>query len=226
MACIVARISLHNYYMKHRAWALGIAVLVHGAALLLLRSPQWTAEAPQLARASLLVFVTPAKPVALPPQRSAPTAARQPRHAEALSVTLPITVPVQAATPATEPLPVLPEPQPASPLPGAADIMAQARRDLHKIDKELLGSAKAVSIQRPDSLQARLARGIESAFVGATSEVTDHYTATDGVVYSRVTRGGRSTCFMNGASTLAAATGSGGKWTQVNCPPPDSGWVR
>lgn len=191
--------------------------------MLLLRSQQWTAEASRPTRVSLLVFVTPAKPVALPPQRSAPTAAaRQPRHAEALSVT----VPVQAATPATEPLPVLPEPQPTSPLPGAADIMAQARRDLHKIDKELLGSAKAVPAQRPDSLQARLARGIESAFVGDTAEVTDHYTAADGVVYSRLTRGGRSSCFMNGAATFAAATRSGGKWTKVNCPPPDSGWVR
>lgn len=147
-------------------------------------------------------------------------AVRQSRHA----ATLPVTVPLPA--PAAEPLLLPPEPQPASPLPAAADIMAQARRDLRKIDKELLGSAKAVPSQRPDSLQTRLVRGMESAFVGATAEVTDHYTAADGVVYSRVTRGGRSTCFMNGASTFAAATRSGGKWTQVNCPPPDSGWVR
>jgi hypothetical protein len=191
--------------------------------LLLLRSPQRTAPAPLSAHASQLVFVTPAKAVVRPPERSAaPMAARQSRHAGSL----PVTVLPPAAAPITEPLLIPPEPQPASPLPAAADIMAQARRDLRKIDKELLGSAKAVPSQRPDSLQARLARGIESAFVGDTAEVTDHYTAADGVVYSRVTRGGRPTCFMNGASTFAAATRSGGKWTQVNCPPPDSGWVR
>lgn len=157
-----------------------------------------------------------------PEHRAAPMAVRQSRHAGSLAVT----VALPAAAPVTEPLLIPPEPQPASPLPVAADIMAQARRDLRKIDQELLGSAKAVPSQRPDSLQARLARGMESAFVGDTAAVTDRYTAADGVVYSRVTRGGRSTCFMNGASTFAAATRSGGKWTQVNCPPPDSGWVR
>jgi len=212
--------------MRHRAWPLGIAVLVHGVALLLLmRSPQRTAPAPLSAHTSQLVFVTPAKAVGRPPEHTAaPMVARQSRHAGTLPVTVPL--PAPAPAPAAEPLLVTPEPQPASPLPAAADIMAQARRDLRKIDKELLGSAKAFPSQRPDSLQARLARGIESAFVGDTAEVTDHYTAADGVVYSRVTRGGRSTCFMNGASTFAAATRSGGKWTQVNCPPPDSGWVR
>jgi hypothetical protein len=127
------------------------------------------------------------------------------------------------------PTPVSPDPSEPSAektLPTAADIMAQARRDLGKIDKEILGRMPAIPAQRPDSLQARLARGIENAFVGDTAEVTDHYTSADGVVYSRVTRGTRSTCFMNGASTLASATRSGGKWMQVNCPPADSGWVR
>lgn len=191
--------------------------------MLLVRSPQRTVAGP--VRVSQLVFVAPPKAVTPPPPRHAPVAvvARQPRHAEAL----PATVPVPAAAPATEPMPMMPpEAQQAYPLPAAADIMAQARRDLRKIDKEILGRAKAVPDQRPDSLQARLARGIDNAFVGDTAQVSDHYTAADGVVYSRVTRGGRSTCFMNGAPTLAAATRGGGNWTQVNCPPPDSGWVR
>jgi hypothetical protein len=198
--------------------------LVHGvAALLLLRSPQRAAEAARPARAFSLVLLTLPKTVA-PPPRSAPAPAirpsARPRRSEALSA---IVEPAPLAV-----VPVAPEPAGAlsATLPGAADIMAQARRDLRTIDHEILGRTPAIPAQRRDSMQARLARGIENAFVGDTGEITDHYTAADGVVYSRVTRGSRSTCFMNGASTLAAATRSGGKWTQVNCPPPDSGWVR
>jgi hypothetical protein len=211
------------------------------AALLLLRSQQRATETPAPARASQLVFVLPARKMALPPQPdTASRSLRQPQPAPAAPVPALQPAPVSALQLAPEPAlqpaselalqpsapTVSPLPPPAAPLLTAADIMAQARRDLRKIDKDLLGSAKAIPAQRPDSLQARLARGIDSAFVGDTAEVRDHYTAADGVVYSRITRGGRATCFMNGASTLAAATRSGGQWTQVNCPPPDSGWVR
>lgn len=210
--------------MKHRAWPLGFAVLIHGVAVLLLvRSPPRAVEAPRPARTSSLVLLTLPKAVTLP-QRNAPAPAARPsappRRNEAPPASL-VAVPV--------PMPVSPDPSEAlseKALPAAADIMAQARRDLRKIDKEILGRMPAIPAQRPDSLQVRLARGIENAFVGDTAEVTDHYTSADGVVYSRVTRGSRSTCFMNGASTLAAAMRSGGKWMQVNCPPPDSGWVR
>ncbi|MYM73803.1 hypothetical protein GTP56_16545 [Duganella sp. FT134W] len=193
---------------------------------MLLRSPQRAVEVVRPARASRLVLLTLPK-AALPPQRNAPAPAQAarlsapPRRPEAS--------PDNVALVPSVSVPVSPEPSeplPEKTLPAAADIMAQARRDLHKIDKEILGRMPAIPAQRPDSMQARLARGIENAFVGDTAEVTDHYTSADGVVYSRVTRGSRSTCFMNGASTLAAATRSGGKWAQVNCPSSDNGWVR
>lgn len=214
--------------MRHRAWPLwplGIAVLIHGVAvLLLLRSPQRAVEVVRPTRASSLVLLKLPKG-ALPPQRNVPAARVWPLSPPRRNEASPASV---ALVPSVT-VPVAPEPselQLEKALPAAADIMVQARRDLRKIDKEILGRMPAIPAQRPDSMQARLARGIESAFVGDTAEVTDHYTAADGVVYSRVTRGSRATCFMNGASTLAAATRSGGKWTQVNCPPPDSGWVR
>jgi len=98
--------------------------------------------------------------------------------------------------------------------------------DLQRIDKEVLNGASAVPAQSPGSLSARLARGIEGAFVGARSEMSDHYTSPDGTMYSRITRGNRSTCYTSGTPSYATATRSGGNWVRVNCPPPDSGWVR
>ena len=95
------------------------------------------------------------------------------------------------------------------------------------IDKEILGKAKGVPDDRPETFEERLARGIASAYVGNdTAETTDHYTAPDGVVYTRITRGPHTRCYMNRAGDYTPVTASSEKWRPVKCPSANSGWVR
>lgn len=102
--------------------------------------------------------------------------------------------------------------------------------DLASIDKELLAGKPGVPKERPDTPQRRLERGIADAFVGYAESVTDHYTSPDGVVYTRTTKNGRSSCFMSGGSNVIPSimhNGSGASGAKsVNCPPPDSGWEK
>lgn len=215
--------------MQQKLGRLGIAALIHGIAMLLLFDPMHNGRTlPAVNRPQELLYLTPATlpnphPLRTPARAvPAPTLPRQlPRSRQ------PDLSPLADSNAA--PVQSLNAPEAAtisSITPDAATIMAQARRDLQRIDKELLNGTSAVPARSPDSLSARLARGIEGAFVGATSEVSEHYTSPDGTMYSRITRGNRSTCYTSGTASYAAATRSGGNWVRVNCPPPDSGWVR
>lgn len=111
-----------------------------------------------------------------------------------------------------------------------AKIFNRDKVDLASIDKELRAGKPGVPKERPDTPQRRLERGIADAFVGYAESVTDHYTSPDGVVYTRTTKNGRSSCFMSGGSNVIPSimhNGSGASGAKsVNCPPPDSGWEK
>jgi hypothetical protein len=86
------------------------------------------------------------------PQARAPA----PLHAPAsMAAPQPITLPAAPDAPAETP--------PAPTLPNAADIMAQARRDIGQIDRELRQEYPQRAAAPPESKLARLARGIEAA---------------------------------------------------------------
>jgi hypothetical protein len=215
--------------MRQKLGRLGIAALIHGITMLLLFHPTHAGRTrPALHRPQELLYLSPATLPDPNPLRTPASALPTPTRSRQLPSSLPPDLPPLADSNAT-PVQSINTPEPAAirtVAPDAAAIMAQARRDLQRIDKEVLNGASAVPAQSPGSLSARLARGIEGAFVGARSEMSDHYTSPDGTMYSRITRGNRSTCYTSGTPSYATATRSGGNWVRVNCPPPDSGWVR
>lgn len=211
-------------FSRYRVGALGIAFFIHCSIMLLFLSPgQRSVNVSKKPRPFLVLLLNQPKPEGHT-FRSAPasTVRRSNRIVTPLNV-----IAEKAPAPKTPPEIAAPDTSAINPLPNAYEIMKKARRDLHQIDKEVLGSVKAVPGERADSQHMRLARGIANAFVGDTSEITHHYTAPDGVIYTRITKGSRQKCYMGGAAGITAATRSGGgSWRTVNCPPDDSGWVR
>jgi len=215
--------------MRQKLGRLGIAALIHGITMLLLCHPTQVGRTlPARHRPQELLYLTPATLADPYPLRTPASARSTPTRPRQLPRSLQPDFPPLADSNAA-PVQSINTPESAAIstiAPDAATIMAQARRDLQRIDKVVLNGASAVPATSPESLSARLARGIDGAFVGAGSEVSDHYRSPDGTMYSRITRGNRSTCYTSGTPSYATATRSGGNWVRVNCPHPDSGWVR
>ena len=78
----------------------------------------------------------PPKPLPLPLPSIKPAAARVPRL-PSLPIVAPVSRPLPAPTVEQAPAPVTPEAITAPPAPSAAEILAQAKRDVAKIDKDL-----------------------------------------------------------------------------------------
>jgi hypothetical protein len=223
--------------MNGRIWAGGAAVLIQCLTLWLFLVPARDAVlTPQGARTAVLLLMPPAPLLPLPLPLTPPAkVAPPPRQARAMlrQDRQPATTPVQPEASNNQPH-AAPPPDSSAPdpfalqqAPTSASIVDQAKRDLRWIDKEILGKAKGVPDDRPETLEERLARDIASAYVGNdTAETTHHYTAPDGMVYTRITRGPHTRCFMNRAADYTPVTASSEKWRSVRCPPANSGWVR
>ena len=104
------------------------------------------------------VIPPPARPVGKP---EAPAAVRRipARH----TVAAPISAPAQVAPAAPE---LVAEPAPSSPVPpSAADILAQAKRDIGKIDKDLRKEFPVRGMQKQESTAfQRMQQGFEQAY--------------------------------------------------------------
>lgn len=180
--------------------------------------------------------LVPVRPVAPPrplPERLArrgarptfPVAARPPAHPPATAL------PGAAAAAAAEA---------ASAAPGAADILARARQDAGRIDRELRGGKPAAPGGAPGRW-ARFQAAAESAFIDRSNiETMDTYTAPDGVVIYRFRQGNKVRCRMTGSvgpgvaggytggAVLAGAGSAGGGNTAgtIACPSGQRDWVR
>jgi len=239
--------------MSSRAWGASAAILIQCLTLWLFLAPRRQVQpAAQGARSSILMLLT--LPNAAPPKaalRPAPTVAAAPLRNPPVAAA-PLrrpTVPPASITPA--PADRAPAPAPAAPIDAtnpalpatsapdpfaisqapternAHTIITQARRDLPHIDKEILGKAKGVPDDRPETLEERLARGIASAYVGKDPAETIHrYTAPDGVGYTRITKGPHTTCYRSRTADFNAVFGTSKTWTPTKCPPANSGWVK
>lgn len=218
--------------MNGRIWAGGAAVLIQCLTLWLFLVPARDAMPTKPgARTAFLMLLMPPQPMSPPPVKAAapqrqprPTPQQERRPETTLVPPAPANDQSQAA-----PLPAntAPDPFATHQAPTSASIVAQAKRDLRWIDKQILGQAKGVPDDRPETFEERLARGIASAYVGNdTAQTTHHYTAPDGVVYTRITRGPHTRCYMNRAADYTPVTASSEKWRPVKCPPANSGWVR
>jgi hypothetical protein len=53
------------------------------------------------------------------------------------------------------------------------------------------------------------------------------HTSSDGVRYTRMTRGGSSVCYISGTvNFVPGILHDSSKPTKTNCPPEDSGWMK
>lgn len=96
-----------------------------------------------------------------------------------------------------------------------------------KIDLELRGGKPVAVGLSPDSPRARFESLMASAFIDRSNTMTlDRYQSGDGVVIERVTRGGKSTCYMSGTVNFRPGILSDGSRPKtVSCPRGD-GWTR
>jgi hypothetical protein len=218
--------------MSGRIWAGGAAVLIQCLTLWLFLAPARDAVPTKPGvRTAVLMLLMPPQPMPPPPIKAAapqrqprPTPQQERRPEITLVTPAPANEQPQAAP---SPANTAPDPFAINQAPTSASIIAQAKRDLRWIDKEILGKAKGVPDDRPETFEERLARGIASAYVGNdTAETTHHYTSADGVVYTRITRGPHTKCYMNRAGDYTPVTASSEKWRPVKCPPANSGWAR
>jgi hypothetical protein len=181
---------------------------------------------------TVITFIEPAKPRPVPPRISTPmqrevVTAKPPRVRPLTSPDRPLAAPEAISTttaPATDPVP--------APAINAADMLAQARRDVGKIDHELRGTGPLLSPNKPDSKQARLEQAMSEAFIDRSPAVLmDRYVAPDGVAITRVTTGARSKCYMSGTvnfvpGVVPGALHDSSRPKSVSCPPADAGWSR
>ena len=128
--------------LHRRAPGLLLIVLLHaGLAYVIVQSrPRLATDEnlPQGPAISWLRHTLPAPPKPLPLPSIKPAAARVPRL-PSLPILAPVSRPLPAASvaQAPAPAPVTPEAITAPPAPSAAEILAQAKRDVGKIDREL-----------------------------------------------------------------------------------------
>ncbi len=187
-----------------------VVFIVHASAVVLYQLSQ--KRVGKVADATFLhVFsVVPVKPAKPPVAESRRPLATLPRAAARAAV--------ERRTQA-EPVQALETPAPAAVNPfaePAADLGSKSKALARRHDREER-KGKLAPLDVPNTPFARMKAAMEGAHVGGS---TTHrsYTSLDGVVITRITRGGASTCLMGGAL--------GGPPRRVNCPPAGEDWRR
>lgn len=207
--------------MLRRSLPLALTIAVH---LLLLacfylarrEPPPVAATVPQVYMLALVrpAVPPPAKPTIKPP---APTARAKAPARTVRPAPVPREAPAQAEAPAAD--------APAA-APLAGDLLERAKRDVGKIDLELR-AGKAVALSA-DSPRARFERLMASAYIDRSNTMrVDRYQSGDGVVIERITRRGKTTCYMSGAvNFVPGILKDSSKPQSVSCPSAGDGWTR
>ena len=171
--------------------------MLHLAALIALNrmpAPRTPQDTDHVRLTSVFFPLPPSRPVAAAP---APLPSpRAPLEREPILIEDPAPFPSATPPPVTAPPPLSTSAENAV-TPGAADIMAQARRDIGKIERSLRGKLPPIPDDE-DLLRARLGQAIANAARGGAGIYLASYTAPDGVVITRKTVGNGSACFMSG----------------------------
>ncbi|HEX9171883.1 MAG TPA: hypothetical protein VF861_04410 [Telluria sp.] len=210
--------------MLRRSLPLALTIAVH---LLLLACLYLARRAPPPAastgpRLTMLALIRPAVPPTVQPRTQIPEvrSAVRPQAPARVAHPAPIVVaqtPAQADAPAADAL---------APPPVAGDLMERAKRDAGKIDRELR-AGKPVTLST-DSPRARFERIMASAYIDSSNTMTvDRYQSGDGVTIERVTRRGKSSCYMSGTvNFVPGILKDSSKPQTVSCPPSGDGWTR
>lgn len=213
--------------MKRHSLPLALTIVVHLLLILCLRLARPAAPAAPApgTRSAMLVLLTPVpiRPARIArPAPPSPAPAR-PRPPARVAVKAPQDAPA-AGAPAAPAGPPVSEARQAS----AAGILAQAKRDVGQIDRDLRAAAPPVPLLQADTARQRFERAMAAAFIDRSNTmVVDHYQSGDGVIIERITRGGGSKCYMSGVvNFVPGILHDSSRAQSVSCPPAGSGWTR
>ena len=134
-----------------------------------------------------------------------------------------------AEAPSAAPMPAVVDKQPAA-LPGAAEILAHARRSVGEIDRALRKENKPLIVLPPDSPQIRMREGMEHARAMAEPRVWEApkveelvNNTGDGARRTRVITGRGTYCVTNRAPTTnVEMIEMHGRQRFTNCPAPET----
>ncbi|MGK5061527.1 hypothetical protein [Janthinobacterium sp. LB3P112] len=203
--------------LPRRAPGLLLIVLLHaGLAYIVLQSRPRTIADENLPRGPAITWLrytapAPPQPIPLP----STTAARVPR----LPGPVPISRPLPPPTVEQAPAPAMPEAITLVTPPSAADILAQAKRDVGKIDKDLRKEFPQRGEQKlDDTAFKRMQQGFAEAYAAVPPKWYEASKIEE--VGANAARGSRTYKITNALGTLCVTTGAGknGETMIGNCP--------
>ncbi|WP_219133182.1 hypothetical protein [Janthinobacterium sp. UMAB-60] len=204
--------------LPRRAPGLLLIVLLHaGLAYVILQSRPRLAldeHLPQGPAITWLRHTLPAPPKPLPSIK--PAAARPPRQPMAAPVSRPLPA---APTVEQAPAPVMPEAITAPPAPSAADILAQAKRDVGKIDKDLRKEFPQRGGEKFDDTGfKRMQQGFAEAYAAVPPKWYEASKIEE--VGANAAKGSHTYKITSALGTLCVTTGAGrnGETMIGNCP--------
>ena len=208
--------------LPRRAPGLLLIVLLHaGLAYVIVQSrPRLATDEnlPQGPAISWLRHTLPAPPKPLPLPSIKPAAARPPRQPMAAPVSRPLpAAPTVEQAPA--PAPTAPEAITLVPPPSAAEILAQAKRDVGKIDKDLRKEFPQRGEQKLDDTGfKRMQQGFAEAYAAVPPKWYEASKIEE--VGANAAKGSRTYKITSALGTLCVTTGAGrnGETMIGNCP--------
>ncbi len=123
-------------------------------------------------------------------------------------------------------------PPDAARAPQDGELMHSSRQIARKDDRDAR-KGKLAPLDGPKTPFAKMQAAMAGAYTGGPVTMSS-YTSPDGVVITRINRGGGSKCYMGaGSGTVPSAANSNGYIgsvsggaREVNCPPADAGWRK
>lgn len=206
--------------LSRRAPGLLLIVLLHaGLAYVIVQSrPRLASDEnlPQGPAISWLRHTLPAAPKPLPSIK--PAAVRVPRL-PSLPILAPVSRPLPAPTVEQAPAPATPEAITAPPAPSAADILAQAKRDVGKIDRDLRKEFPQRGEQKLDDTGfKRMQQGFAEAYAAVPPKWYEASKIEE--VGANAAKGSRTYKITSALGTLCVTTRAGkqGETMIGNCP--------
>ena len=198
--------------LPRRAPGLLLIVLLHGglAYVVLQSRPRLASDEnlPQGPAISWLRHTLPAPPKPLPLPSIKPAAARVPTLPN-LPILAPVSRPLPAASVAQVPAPATPEAITVTPAPSAADILAKAKRDVGKIDRELRKEFPQRGEQKLDDTgYKRMQQGLAEAYAAVPPKWYEASKIEE--VGANAARGSRTYKITSALGTLCVTTRAGG----------------
>ncbi|MGZ5198465.1 MAG: hypothetical protein ACXWC4_01755 [Telluria sp.] len=230
--------------LRRRWWPLTVSLAVHALLVgLWVRHADLRPVPPDAPEPlSVLVLAAPL-PQRRPPE---PPAASTKPDEKTVKRHAPVALPAPVAT-APEPPPVAaatvvaPDPAPVAARPSAADILAEARRDIGKFDREARGGKLGAALRPRESAWDRFGQRVADAHIErGPAPVTESYTSPDGGTYYRTRVGDRYYCRKTGTldpsstwktgaemhANSMSTLGMGGTAGLVLCPGSERDWKR